>query len=159
MRVATKIDRMAEMIWEARDNGDESALAILEDCVNALFEAHYVCESTRDWLMDQFNDVEDEPLEEYVDVEYSHTLKIGGVELENCTYLDVIRVCQEQGICELYAAYSDLGNEIKNIYTDDFIIAKDFVVSNGCGAVCTATVLDGMFAIYDSIMELAREED
>jgi len=54
MRV-TKIDRLAEMVWDAKSNGDESALALLEDCVNALFEAHYVCESTRDWLMDQFN--------------------------------------------------------------------------------------------------------
>ncbi len=54
MRV-TKIDRLAEMVWDAKSNGDESALALLEDCVNALFEAHYVCEGTRDWLMDQFN--------------------------------------------------------------------------------------------------------
>lgn len=166
----TKIDRMVEMIWEARDNGDEVALAILEDCINALFEAHYVCESTRDWLMDQFNESDDEPLfeefhEDDVDevlppdepsVEFLHTLEICGVKIENCTYLDVIRVAQDKGVCDLYAAYSDFGDVILNMYTDDFATASDFVAKNGCGAVCTATVLDGMLSFYDNIFELAR---
>lgn len=61
----TKIDRLTEMIWEARDNGDEAALAILEDCVSALFKAHYVCEDTYEWLMDQFNDDDNELIEEF----------------------------------------------------------------------------------------------
>lgn len=177
----TKIDRLTEMIWEARDNGDEAALAILEDCVSALFKAHYVCEDTYDWLMDQFNEPdtfeefdedevfleefdEDEVLLEEFDevvpfIENKHVLRIGGVEIEDCTYLDVIHICQEKGICAFYAAYSDLGDAILNLYTDDFEVARDFVANNGCGAVCTATVLDGMLSFYDNIFELAREED
>lgn len=190
----TKIDRLTEMIWEAKGEGDRTTLAILEDCVSALFKAHYVCKDTHDWLMDQFNESDDEPLEEFdedevlleefdddeplfeefheddVDevlpcidedrvLEFFHTLRIGGVEIEDCTYLDVIHICQEKGICAFYAAYLDMGDAIFNLYTDDFEVARDFVAKNGCGAVCTATVLDGMLSFHDNIFELAREED
>jgi len=180
----TKIDRFTEMIWEARNKGDEPALAILEDCVSALFEAHYVCEGTRDWLMDQFNEPDpdeflleefddDELLEEFDEddvvsveplfcdsedrvLEYSHTLQIGDKTVENCTYLDVIRIAEEKGVCKLYAAYSDLGNAIENLYTDNFVRARGFVAKNDCGAICVATVFNGMLEFHDNIYELAQ---